>query len=114
MNPNPDPRLAHEAVLISPHLYRAHARLVAAWHGIHTQTPSGMTHEPDVLEACDVLHVRVSAAGSVDDPVVVDCHFAHEKIFDHYQQINRGFWQHENLPTLPVRKKGIPLPALLA
>ena len=103
-----------------------------------------MTHEPDVLEACDVLHVRVTAAlrgdpqlppcragtqprragthgcpsttaaGSVDDPVVVDCHFAHEKIFDHYQQINRGFWQHENLPTLPVRKKGIPLPALLA
>ena len=60
------------------------------------------------------LHVRVTAAGSVDDPVVVDCHFAHEKIFDHYQQINRGFWQHENLPTLPVRKKGIPLPALLA
>ena len=81
--------------------------------GSTLKTPSGMTHEPDILEACDVLHVRVTAAGSVDDPVVVDCHFAHDKIFDHYQQINRGFWQHENLPTLPVRKKGIPLPAAL-
>lgn len=76
---------------------------MAASHGIPTRTLSGMTHEPDMLEACDMLHVRVTATVSLDDPVVVDCRFAHDKIFEHYQQVNRDFWQHENLPSLPAR-----------
>ena len=82
-----------------------------------------MAYEPDVLEACDTLQLRVTAApaargssggggggaravaaavaaargGSVAAlrSQVVCCPFAHEKVFDHYQQVNKDFWVHE-------------------
>ena len=68
---------------------------------------SGMTHEPDVLEACDMLQVQVTVPAVLQQVratvpvrlsarhIVVGCRFAHDKIFDHYRQLNRNFWLHE-------------------
>ena len=71
---------------------------------------AGMTHEPDVLEACDMLHVWLTplngpsfadaaaayqAALTIQRPIVVGCRFVHDRVYEHYQQVNREFWLHD-------------------
>jgi len=68
---------------------------------------AGMAHEPDVLEACDTLQLRLSVPGvparvergaaerSAERSVVVACPFLQETLFEHYQQVNSGFWVHD-------------------
>ena len=61
---------------------------------------TGMELEPDVIEACDALQLRLSvpAAAGADHlfaEMSVACPFNQDNLFDHYQHINSGFWVHD-------------------
>jgi len=60
-----------------------------------------MAHEPDVIEACHSLQLRLGVPGAPRGPghaeraLVVACPFVQEGLFEHYQMINSGFWVHD-------------------
>ena len=61
--------------------------------------PSHMTFEPDVLEACHCLRLRVSACIGVHRsvPLEVPCAFAPEaEVWKHYEQISPHFFIHHD------------------
>ena len=58
-----------------------------------------MTFEPDVLEACHCLRLRVSACIGVHRsvPLEVPCAFAPEaEVWKHYEQISPHFFIHHD------------------
>ena len=58
-----------------------------------------MAFEPDVLEACHQMRLRVAcvAGGDRPLPLEVGCAFVSEaEIWKHYEEINKGFYIHND------------------
>ena len=58
-----------------------------------------MAFEPDVLEACHQMRLRVACVAGGDRalPLEVGCAFVSEaEIWKHYEEINKGFYIHND------------------